>query len=191
MRPGQPIGATEKKKKKPKVGVPISSPRIPRFDRSIVPFFLPVLDRSSMNIHARAATYAEHPSSNEAGPRTGEMEVDGCRLISPIAAVSCSSIDSPYSPPPPRATATFLRGLLINGESINGGLRGIPKKSQRGGGKGIDPPDRSWNEEEIFFLTKKWNRQLGFDCSSGEGLLSLEERIKIRSLTRLFRSKYF
>ena len=30
-------------------------------DRSIVPFFLPVPDRSPMNIHARAATYAEHP----------------------------------------------------------------------------------------------------------------------------------
>lgn len=29
----------EKKKKKPKVGDPISSPRIPRFDRSIVPLF--------------------------------------------------------------------------------------------------------------------------------------------------------
>lgn len=94
-------------------------------------------------------------------------EVDGCRLISPIAAVSCSLllpsyIDSPYSPPPPRATATFLRGLLINGESINGGLRGIPKKSQRGRGEGMDPPE-SWRRFLLFFFFKNENAIATFD----------------------------
>lgn len=117
-------------------------------------------------------------------------EVDGCRLISPIAAVSCSLllpsyIDSPYSPPPPRATATFLRGLLINGESINGGLRGIPKKSQRGRGEWMDPPE-SCNEEEISFSFKRKNENAiaTFDCS----LNSLARKeIKIRLLVCLFR----
>lgn len=116
---------------------------------------------------------------------------DGCRLISPIAAVSCPSIDSPYPPPPPRATATFLRGLLINGESINGGLHGIPKKSQRGGGEGMDPPG-SWRRF-FFVLNEKWNQQLNelgifllyfwFRCSLEKGLFYFaRKKLKIRLL---------
>lgn len=106
-----------------------------------------------MNIHDRAATYAEHPFANglaakwQGGERWRLLVV----LFSPIAAASCSSIDSPYSPPPLERQLRSSRGLLINGESINGGLRGIPKKSQRRDtGLGMDPPDGS------FWRNEKW-----------------------------------
>ena len=181
----------KKKKKKPKVGDPISSPRIPRFDRSI--------DRPLFSARARSIAHEyscprrdlcrTSSSPNEAGPRSGERWT--VVVLFPrsrqflVPSSSPPHIDSPYSPPPPRATATFLRGLLINGESINGGLRGIPKKSQRGRREGMDPPG-SCNEEISFFFLKKWKCDCNFrfDCS----LNSLARKeIKIRLLVRLFR----